>query len=81
MPPVLAAIPAVAGVVATKLGASALVASLVTIGTSIGASLLAPKPKLADPSKENIDRLRASIDPRTPRKTIIGWTAMGCDIR
>jgi hypothetical protein len=32
-------------------------------------------------SKENLERLRASIDPRTPRKTVVGKTALATDIR
>lgn len=53
---------------------------LITQGISIGASALASKPKLAN-SRENIERLRASIDPRTPRKTMVGKSAMATDIR
>ena len=32
-------------------------------------------------SPENFDRLRASLNPRTPRKTVVGYTAMATDIR
>lgn len=58
------------------------VASLaITAALSIGSSLLAPKPKSPDNSQENLDRLRANIDPRAPRKTVIGTTALATDIR
>jgi len=51
-----------------------------TLG-SIGSSLLARKPKVPKNSASNLDRLRANIDPRTPRKTVVGRTAMAADIR
>lgn len=90
MPPVLgvvAAVASVAGAAATVVGAGAILGisaatfSAIALGASIGASLLAPKPKAPQNSKENIDRLRASIDPRTPRKTWVGITAGATDIR
>lgn len=90
MPPVLgvvAAVASVAGAAATVVGAGAILGisaatfSAIALGASIGASLLAPKPKAPQNSKENIDRLRASIDPRTPRKTAVGITALATDIR
>lgn len=63
-----------------SIGISAAIFSAIAVGASVGASLLSPKPKTTN-SKENIDRLRASIDPRTPRKTMVGVTAMATDIR
>jgi hypothetical protein len=49
---------------------------------SIGGSVLAStKGKGPRNSPENFERLRASIDPRAPRKTIIGISAMAVDIR
>jgi hypothetical protein len=50
-------------------------------GLALGASLLAPSPKAPKNSGQNVDRLRASLDPRTPRKTVVGVTAMATDIR
>lgn len=54
---------------------------LIPIGLSIGSSLLAKKPKAPRTSPESIDRLNASIDPRTPRKGWLGTTAGNTDIR
>lgn len=53
---------------------------LVAAGLTIGASALKGSPKNR-PSPENFDRLRASLDPRTPRKTVVGVTALATDIR
>jgi hypothetical protein len=79
MPQLIAlAVTAVAG----ALGASTLVAGVIGIAASIGSSLLfKPSTKAQKNSKENLDRLRASIDPRTPRKTVVGITALATDIR
>jgi hypothetical protein len=44
------------------------------------ASVLSGRPR-APTSPSNIDRLRASIDPRTPRKAVFGSTAGNTDIR
>lgn len=48
---------------------------------TVGSSLLAPKPKQPKNSPEALDRLRANLDPRTPRKTAVGITALATDIR
>lgn len=77
----------VAGVVATVAAfvpggqAVALIAGGIAAATSIGASLLAKKPKAPEASPENLDRLNVSIDPRTPRKIAFGTTALATDIR
>jgi len=55
--------------------------ALVQPGISMGASALAKRPKAPQVSPESIDRLNASIDPRTPRKMVFGRTAMATDIR
>jgi hypothetical protein len=39
------------------------------------------KPKAPRNSPEALDRLRANLDPRTPRKTVVGETAFATDIR
>ena len=65
---------------AATLGVSAIAATAIVVGLSIGASLLSPRPKLST-SQQNYERLRATIDPRTPRKTVVGKTAMATDIR
>jgi len=62
-------------------GIGQLASAAITIGLSIGASLLAPKQKSPQNSPANQDRLRANVDPRTPRKTVVGYTAMATDIR
>lgn len=78
---VVASIAAAAVTMGASLGISA--ALLTTIGTAaaLGSSLLAPKAKPPSNSAENANRLRASIDPHTPRKTAIGITALATDIR
>lgn len=48
---------------------------------SVGRSSLSPKAKAPRNSPEAMNRLRANIDPLTPRKTIIGISAMPVDIR
>lgn len=81
---VVASIAAAAVTMGASLGLSAAIFSAIGIGASVGASLLAPKPKAGGAgtaSRENIDRLRANIDPRAPRKTAIGITALATDIR
>lgn len=72
---------AAAAAAGTFLGITAVGWAAISVGISIGGSLLAPKPKVPQNSSQNIDRLRASIDPRTPRKTAIGTTALATDIR
>lgn len=76
----IAAVGAALVTAGVSLGVSAAILSGVATVASIGATLLAPKPKVAN-STENIDRLRASIDPRTPRKTAFGKSALATDIR
>lgn len=66
---------------AVKLGVSSLAAGAIVAGLSIGASLLSSTARPPQNSRENIDRLRANIDPLTPRKTVVGITALATDIR
>lgn len=88
MPPVLAVVAAVASVASVVapivggaiLGISAATFTTIALGASIGASLLG-KSKAPANSPENANRLRANIDVRTPRKTVIGGTALATDIR
>ena len=54
---------------------------LIAAGVSISSSALAPRPKAPKASPENIERLNASIIPRTPRKIWFGDTAGATDIR
>jgi len=65
---------------ALGLGVSSLAATAIAVGLSVGASLL-NKPKSPKNSPEALDRLRANLDPRTPRKTAVGITALATDIR
>ncbi|MES2289287.1 MAG: hypothetical protein V4530_06065 [Pseudomonadota bacterium] len=77
-------IPLVVAVGAKVLGASVLVSTIAVAAASVGASLLSAKSAPATQTKinlETIERLNASIDPRTPRKTVVGTTAMATDIR
>lgn len=81
---IAAAIPTGGGsltVLASVLGTSSLAASLIATGLTIGASLLSKRPKAPSASSATLDRLRANVDPRTPRKTVVGVTAMATDIR
>lgn len=55
--------------------------SLIAAGLSVGASALRGAPKAPRPSPESLDRLNASVDPRTPRKIWFGQTAGNTDIR
>lgn len=58
------------------------IASLaISAALTVGSSLLAPKAKAPRNSPEAMNRLRANVDPLAPRKTVVGYTAMGTDIR
>lgn len=63
------------------LGISAGAFTAISVAASLGAGLLARKPKAPSNSPEAYDRLRATIVPRTARKTVVGATAMATDIR
>lgn len=65
---------------AATLGVSSLAAGAIAAGLSIGASLLSRQQRAPQNSPENVDRLRASINPLAPRKTWIGITAAPTDI-
>lgn len=67
----------------TALGGAIAASAIASVASaiSIGASLLAGGRKPPQNSAENVNRLRASIDPLTPRKTVIGTTALATDIR
>lgn len=95
MPPIIAAVAAIGSAIGGIVGIGSLGALAVAgtsmlsvglgalaIGTAVlvGQSVLSGKPKVTN-SKENLERLRASIDPRTPRKTVVGKTALATDIR
>jgi len=60
-------------------GIGQLASAAISIGLAVGSSLLSPKPKTPANSPENANRLRATIDPRAPRKTMVGITAMKVD--
>lgn len=92
---VVATVAAVASVVATAgasagliaaggslfgLGLSATALTAISIGASVGSSLLAGGKGGAAVSNSTPDRLRATIDPRTPRKGTFGKTALATDI-
>lgn len=98
MPPLIAAIGAVAGAIgsvagaiigvgaiggiagaaagAIGFGALGFIATAIAIGSSLLRGGRAPSN-----SQENVNRLRANIDVRTPRKTVFGVTALATDIR
>lgn len=84
---VVAVVAAVAAAIPTGggsllgLGISAGTFTAIAVGASLGASLLAKRPKAPKTSPETIDRLNASIDPRTPRKFSFGITAGRTSIR
>lgn len=66
---------------AVTLGVSSLAATAIVAGLTIGASLLAKRPKAPRVPTDAVERLNASIDPRTPRKGWWGKTAGNSDIR
>lgn len=78
---VVASIAAAAVTLGASLGISAALLGGISLGASIGASLLAKKQPANAASPANYDRLRANVDPRTPRKTVVGITALATDIR
>lgn len=61
--------------------AHALVGAVTAFGLGAGASLLSARPKAPATSENAADRLKVSIDPRTPRKFVFGRTAMATDLR
>ncbi len=75
---IVRAVAAVALVVAGVVTANP---ALIAQGVSIGSTVLAPRAKAPRNSAENANRLRANIDPLTPRKTAVGITALATDIR
>ncbi|MBH0112703.1 phage tail protein [Novosphingobium sp. YJ-S2-02] len=66
----------------SALGASIAASTIATVAgaVSLGASMLS-RPKAPATSSAAADRLSVSIDPRTPRKFVLGRTAMATDIR
>lgn len=91
MPPIVAAVgaglasigavAATAAAAGTFLGITAVGWAALSVAISIGATLLRPKPGVPRVSNENLNRLRANIDPKTGRKTWVGITAGATDIR
>jgi len=67
----------------TAFGGSIAASTIATVAgaISLGASALMGSPKAPKNSPEALDRLRANLDPRTPRKTAVGITALATDIR
>jgi hypothetical protein len=58
------------------------IASLaISAALTLGASQIKTGSKAPRNSPENANRLRANIDPLTPRKTVVGVTALATDIR
>lgn len=62
-----------------------LVAGIGALGLATGLGMAAKAaglgPKLPKVNRASMDRLRASIDPTTPRKLVFGRTAMATDVR
>lgn len=72
----------IAGALSTTVaGISAGALLTVSSALSIGASLLAKRPKAPSVNAANIDRLNSTIDLRTPRKIVWGNTAGANDVR
>lgn len=67
-------------VAAAGIGTSAAVLSGAALALSLGTSMLF-RPKAPSTSASSADRLSVSLDPRTPRKFVLGRTAMATDIR
>ena len=59
-------------------GVSAATLTLVSLGAGIASTLLTPTPKAP---KSQLSRLNVSLDPSTPRKAVLGTTAMPLDLR
>jgi hypothetical protein len=78
---VVASVAAAAVTLGASLGISAALLGAISVGASIGASLLAKRPKAPKTPQGSVERLNASIDPRTPRKGVWGVTAGNTDIR
>jgi len=78
---VIASVAAAAVTLGASLGISAALLGAISVGASIGASLLQKRPKAPQVDRTSLDRLNASIDPRTPRKGVFGITAGNTDIR
>lgn len=53
-------------------------AAMVTVGLTLASSSLMPTPKIP---KSQLSRLNVSLDPNTPRKAVMGTTAMPLDLR
>lgn len=66
------------GAAAFGFGVSASTLFLIAGGLTLGATLLQKKPQVPG---SQVDRLNASIDPRAPRKTVLGSTALATDVR
>jgi hypothetical protein len=66
----------------TAFGASVAASTIATVAgvVSLGASMLS-RPKAPATSSNAEDRLSVSMDPRAPRKFVLGRTAMATDIR
>ncbi|MEH3098881.1 hypothetical protein [Sphingomonas adhaesiva] len=65
----------------TAFGVSASALFAASMVANVGSSLLSAKPSAPTASAATADRLTVSIDPRTPRKTVFGTTAMATDLR
>lgn len=70
-----------ASLLATKLGLSTLGSGLIAAALTVGGSLLAPSRRSPQNSPENLERLRANINPLAPRKTIVGISAESIEVR
>lgn len=81
MSKVLKIVSAIASVVAMIPGPWQLPAAVVAVATGIGSTLLAKRPNAPKMPVGSVERLNASIDPRTPRKGVWGVTAGNTDIR
>jgi hypothetical protein len=78
---IVASVAAAAVTLGASLGISAALLGAISVGASIGATLLAKRPKAPKATAGSVERLNASIDPRTPRKGVFGVTAGNTDIR
>lgn len=79
MAKVLRTVLKVAAVVGSVIGGP--IGWAVAIGATLGSSLLSKKAPAQAVSPASYERLRANVDPRTPRKTAVGHTALATDIR
>lgn len=73
--------PALAAAITAATGITAAMLSTAAAVLSIGAGLLAPRPKTPGIGAGTLDRLNITVNPNDPRKAVFGNTALNTDMR